>query len=78
MIKNVRYRKYSNKTLAKLQKDLRYLNRSENIIIKSDKNRNYYEISVEGHSRIMLNNITPLYRKCEQQEIENVNRETKN
>ena len=76
MVKNVKYRKYSNKILNQLEKDLKYINASKNVIVKSDKNRNYYEISVEDYNKIMLNNITPLYRKCNEDEIRNVDKET--
>ena len=45
--------------------------------MKSDKKRNCYEVTVEDYNKIMLNNITQLYRKCDQEDIDLVNKDAK-
>ena len=77
MIRNIKYRKYSNKVLNQLQKDLRSIKNLKDVIMKSNKNRNYFKMDVNEHNKVMLDNITPLYRKCDPDEVNAVNREAK-
>ena len=52
MIRNIKHRKYSNKVLNQLQTDLESIINSKHVIVKSDKNRNYFEMDVNEYTPI--------------------------
>ena len=43
----------------------------------ADKTRNYYEVEPEKYETMLHNNITDNYKKCEQNETKNINREAR-
>ena len=46
---------------VKLNKDVKYINRSNNVFVQDDKSSNIYEIKPDEYRKLMRDNITSIY-----------------
>ena len=62
IIKTLRFNKANNDFQDRLQRDIRRIQTSKKIFVKSDKSKNIYEIPVPEYRKLIRDNITKNYR----------------
>ena len=77
MIKNIKFKQVKNDFLDKLNNDLSEINNSSQIFVFADKTRNMYEMPKESYTKLISENITKNYKKTEDVNYHNTNREAK-
>ena len=62
LIANIEFRQPSNsKFQNKLKKDVRKINKSQNLFVKADKTSNVYEVSKDDYNKYLRDNVTAHY-----------------
>ena len=64
MIKNVKFKRVINEFQSNLRNDIRQIHRINNVFISADKSRNIYKVSKGSYERMMDENVTKTYKKC--------------
>ena len=64
MIKNLEFKRVNNEFQSNLRNDIRQIRRSNNLFISADKSRNIYKVSKASYERMMHENVTKTYKKC--------------
>ena len=77
MIRNIEFRKARNDFQDKLKEDINKIRSSKNLFVFADKSTNLYEMSDTKYNRLLSNNITSNYRKCENGVKHKIAKETK-
>ena len=77
MIKNIKFKRYSNHLQSKLHKDCKDIKRTEKLIIQADKTSNMYKMTTAEYDKIMLDSITKDYLKDSGNRLDNINNEAK-
>ena len=77
MVRNIEFRKARNDFQDKLKEDIDKIRSSKNLFVFADKSTNLYEMSDTKYNRLLSNNITSNYRKCEKGVKHKVAKETK-
>ena len=75
LVENIKFNKYRNEFQKQLIKDVKNIKNTKGIIMKSDKTRNYYDISTENYLKLKHNNITQHYHKHDVKIIDEINQE---
>ena len=75
--RNIEFRKVRNDFQDKLKEYINEIRSSKNLSGFSDKSANLYEMSDTGYNRLLSNNITSNYRKCEKGVKHKIDKETK-
>lgn len=75
LVSNIKFSKYRDEFQKQLKKDVNDIKQTKDIIIKSDKTRNYYNISTEEYLKLKHNNITQHYHKQDDKIIDAINQE---
>ena len=65
LISNLEYRDTKSRFQAKLSKDVKYINRSNNVFVEADKTNNIYEMKPEEYRKLMRDNITSIYSRAD-------------
>ena len=78
MVQNVEFRKTRSQFQTELLKIVRDIGKCKNLIVPSDKTANFYEISVSEYRKLLINNITKDYVKCNITTLNEINLEAKN
>ena len=78
MVQNVEFRKTRSKFQTELSEIVRNIGKCKNLIVPSDKTSNFYEISVSEYRKLLINNITKDYEKCNDSTLNEINLEAKN
>ena len=73
MIKNLEFKRVNNEFQSNLRNDLRQIRRSNNLFILADKSRHIYKISNASYERMMLENVTKTYKKCNTNKSNSIN-----
>ena len=63
--------------LKELDKKVKDIKKSKNVFVAADKSSNYYEMSKEHHSELLLKAINKDYKKAPYGKVDEVNREAK-
>ena len=77
LVENVRFTKEKTLFQKKMDKDIRDINKSKNVFIKSDKTGNIYETSPDNYKKLLKKCITKDYKKAEISTIRETNLEAK-
>ena len=73
MIKNLEFKSVNNKFQSKLTSDIRKIRESNILFVSADKSRNIYKVSKDSYERIMHENVTKTYRKCNTNKSNSIN-----
>ena len=57
---------------------MRNIGKCKNLVVPPDKTSNFYEISVIEYGKLLINNITKDYEKCNDSTLNEINLEAKN
>ena len=77
MVRNIEFRKVYNDFQDKLKEDINEICSSKNLFVFVDKSANLYEMSDTDYNRLLSNNITSNYRKCENDVKYKIDKEAK-
>ena len=77
LIRKIEFRNVNNDFLKKLDDDLKEIRKSKNLFIPADKTNNMYEISPNEYEKLLKENITKSYEKCDESIKYNINKEAK-
>ena len=77
MVRNIEFRKVYNDFQDKLKEDINEMCSSKNLFVFVDKSANLSEMSDTDYNRLLSNNITSNYRKCENDVKYKIDKETK-
>ncbi len=75
LITSIEFKKVNNEFQSSLQETIKSIKDSKDIIIESDKTRNLYSISPNEYKSVLKNNITSDYKKSDEANVNNVNKE---
>ena len=73
MIKNLEFKRVNNEFQLSLRNDIRQIRRSNNLFISADKSRNIYKVSKASYKRMMHENVTKIYKKCDTNRFNSIN-----
>ena len=77
MTKNIKFRHVNDKFQRQLKEDIRKIKTSSKAFIPADKTRNFYEIDIEQHEKLLHDNITAAYKKTDKNTVNQINKEAK-
>lgn len=75
LIRNVKFRRWSNDFQRCIKKDIGKIIKSDKIIVFSDKTNNLYKVRPDDYNKLLIENITKDYMKCEKDTIDQINQE---
>ena len=78
LINNLKFRKYNNLFTQKLNNDLRAIKSTKKVFVFADKSNSIYKVDPDKYKKLMLENVTSIYKKSETNLIKNINTEAKN
>ena len=78
MVQNVEFRTTRSRFQNELLKIVRDIGKCKNLIVPSDKTANFYEVSVGEYRKLLNDNITKDYEKCNDSTLNDINLEAKN
>lgn len=64
LVKSVKFRKYHNDFLSKMNSDMKRLKESNKVVAFSDKTSNLYSIDKSNYNKMLVDNVTKSYKKC--------------
>ena len=64
MIQNLEFKRVNNEFQSNLRDDIRQIRTSNNLFISADKSRNIYNVSKASYERMVNENVTKTYKKC--------------
>ena len=73
MIKNLEFKKVNNEFQSKLRSNIRQIRESNKLSLSADKSRNICKVSRASYFRIMHENVTKTYRKCNTNKSNSIN-----
>ena len=73
MIKNLDFKIVNNKFQSNLRNDIKQIRRRNNLFISTDKSRNIYKVSKANYERMMHENVTRTYKKCNTNKSSSIN-----
>ena len=77
MIKNIQFKYIKNDFQKQLKKDILEIQKCEKVLIPADKSRNIYKMETADYDKLLHDNITKTYKKSDQRNINNINRDAK-
>ena len=77
MVKNVKFRRYSNSFQDKMKQDIKKINKSNKVVVMADKTTNIYLLSKEEYENLLLKNVTKNYKKASEKTVDTINKEAK-
>ena len=75
LAKKLKQRKVNNKFQKKLETDIKKISTTKEILIRADKNTNYYQILKDDYNRMLLKKIREEYKKCDNSITDEINTE---
>ena len=73
MIKNLEFKRVYNEFQSNLRNDIRQIRESNNLFVSVDKSRNIYKVSKASYERMMQENVTKTYKKCNTNKPNSIN-----
>jgi len=77
LINNLKFRKYNNLFTQKLNNDLKAIKSTKKVFVFADKSSSIYKVDPDKYKKLMLENVTSIYKKSETNLIKNINTEAK-
>ena len=77
MIQQVEFRNIKHDFQSKMNYDLKEMGTSNNLFVFADKTNNIYELPVHQYEKLLKENITKSYQKCDVLARDNINKEAK-
>ena len=77
MARNVTFRKINNDFQNTMRNDIKTIKSSKKAFIPADKTRNMYEMDKSDYDKLLQENITKTYKKCDIKTYDNINMEAK-
>ena len=75
IIQHIKFKKIHNKFQRQLLSDIQEIKNSGKVIVHADKTRNMYELDSNEYKKLLNDNITKTYKKCDQSVVKDVNKE---
>ena len=75
LITSIEFRQVNNEFQTSLQRTIKTIKDSKDIIIESDKTGNLYTVPINEYKTILHNNVTSEYKKADESDVDNVNKE---
>ena len=73
MIRSIEFRNLSDEFKKQLAADITKIKETISLTIPADKTTNFYSISVEDYEKLLTENISSTYKKCEGKIVKNIN-----
>ena len=73
LIRKIKFKNHTNEFLDQLQEDVKKIEDCENLIVKGDKTRNWYEVPVAEYDKLLWENISKSYKKTERETLDEAN-----
>ena len=73
MIKNLEFKRVNNEFQSNLKNDIRQIRESNNLVVSAHKSRNIYKVSKANFERMMHENVTKTYKKCNTNKSNSIN-----
>ena len=77
MIKNIQFKYIKNDFQKQLKKDISEIQKCEKVLVPADKSRYIYKMETADYDKLLHDNITKTYKKSDQRNINNINRDAK-
>ena len=77
MTQNIKFRKTNDTFQRTLNQDIKSVRSSNKAFFPADKTRNMYEMDKDTHDKLLHENITKSYKKCDNNTYNEINREAK-
>lgn len=77
LIQNVEFEKTTSQFQRKLNEDINMIRNDDKLTVKADKTTNYYKMEKDDYVNLVRANVTKTYKKTEQKEVVEINREAK-
>ena len=77
LVENLRFKQVKNEFQDKLNRDVKKINSSKNILVFADKTRNVYELNKNEYEKLLRENITKTYRIADGQTEDSINHKRK-
>ena len=77
MIRSIEFRNSSDEFQKQLAADITKIKETTSLIIPADKTTNFYSMSVEDYEKLLTENISSTYKKCDGKIVKNINNEAK-
>jgi len=77
MVRNIEFRAVRNNFLSKMQKDIKIINATNELLITADKSTNIYKMNKENYEKHLIDNITKTYKKSNKNKVNKINRDAK-
>ena len=78
VVTSIKYRNVNNNFQEKLKSDISKIKSSANMFIFADENNNIYEMKLQDHEKLIMENITKTYQKAPDKLEKVINMEAKN
>ena len=73
MINNLEFKRFNNEFQSNLRNDIRDIRESNKLFVSADKFRNIYKASKASYERMMHENVTKTYKKCNTNKPNSIN-----
>ena len=73
MTENLEFKRVKNESESNLRNDIRQIRKSNNLFVSAGKSRNIYKVSIPSCERMMQENVTKTYKKCNTNKFNSVN-----
>lgn len=77
LIKEIKFQPIRNKFQHQIKSDIKKITQSKEVFVKADKSDNFYKISKEEYDKLLLENITKDYKKCNETYFNRANNDAK-
>lgn len=77
LIQNVELEKTTSQFQRKLNEGINMIRNDDKLTVKADKTTNYYKMEKDDYVNLVRANVTKTYKKTEQKEVAEINREAK-
>ena len=73
MIENLEFKRVKNESQSNLRNDIRQIPESNNLFVSAGKSRNICKVSIPSCERMMQENVTKTYKKCNTNKFNSIN-----
>ena len=77
LIKNIEFKTVSNTFQKQISADIKSIKNSDKLYVKADKTRNIYCLNPDEYEKLLINNVTKTYKKCNNDDVDQVNKDAK-
>ena len=77
VVTNIKFTDFRSPFQRNLAKDVKNINKNNNVLLLADKTRNIYEVSQPNYNKLLLDNVTSVYHKSSHVTVDEVNAEAR-